>query len=200
MQDLDPFRARFPLLSSREVNMLRHPALLALLLLVIVTLGCRKAEMEEDDRPSPNLVGRLEPGVETPVRMWGRQADYVYEGTAGEVVSLSVDRATQGLDPNVQLLDPDGLPEAFDDDGGSWGNALIQKHTLASSGTYKIRLRTEEDRIGEVVVQLDVEGKGPVEGTSMITAEALTTEELPAPTPDPAANPQETPNDSTPPP
>ena len=182
--------------------MLRRPALLALFLVAAVTFGCKKEEGGEDDRPSPNLVGSLEPGVDTPVRMWGQEADYVYEGTVGEVVSLRVTSTTPGLDPNVQLLDPGGNPEAFDDDGGDRGNALIQGHTLGSSGTYKVRLRTDEDRTGDVVVRLDVEGKGPVEGT--VETIAVPVEETPAPTPlpapDPAANPPEDQNDAPTPP
>lgn len=163
--------------------MLRHPALLSLFLASGVICGC-SAENKTDQHPSANLVGRLDSGAETSVRMWGLPADYIFEGTAGEVVSLSVTSGTPGLDPNVQLLDPDDNPEAFDDDGGGQGNALIQGHTLASSGTYKVRLRTDEDRTGEVIVLLNVEGQGPVEG-------------IPAP----ATNPAEDPNDdSTPPP
>jgi hypothetical protein len=142
------------------MNMLRHPALLALLLVPGVICGCNKEETTESF-PSANLVGRLEPGVETSVRMWGSPADYVYEGTAGEVVSLSVTSRTPGLDPNVQLLDPAGNPEAFDDDGGGQGNALIQGHTLGSSGIYRVRLRTDEDRTGELAILLNVEGNGP---------------------------------------
>lgn len=185
--------------------MLRPPALLALLLVAVVTCGCTKEEAGEDDRPSPNLVGRLEPGVDTPVRMWGQEADYVYEGTVGEVVSLSVTSTDPGLDPNVQLLDPDDDPEAFDDDSGaSRGNALIQGHALKSSGTYKVRVKTDENQTGEVVVRLDVEGKGPVEGmaeTFAVPDEVLTTDASPAFPPDPTANPQEDrSDDATPPP
>jgi hypothetical protein len=124
-----------------------------------VICGCNAAE-NSGSSPSANLGGRLEPGVETSARLWGSAADYVYEGTAGEVVSLSVDSRTPGLDPNVQLLDPAGNPEAFDDDSGGKGNALIQGHALGSSGTYTVRLRTDEDRTGEVAVLLNVERKG----------------------------------------
>lgn len=148
--------------------MLRHTSLLALLLVPGVLCGCNAAR-DTDGSPSANLGGRLEPGVETSARMWGAPADYVHEGTAGEVISLSVDSRTPGLDPNVQLLDPAGYPEAFDDDSGGQGNALIKGHVLASSGTYTVRLRTDEDRTGEVTVLLNVEKKGLAPETPPMT-------------------------------
>jgi hypothetical protein len=111
------------------------------------------------------LGGRLEPGVEVSVRLWGEPADYVYEGKAGEVINLSVTSRTAGLDPSVRLLDPSESQEAFDDDSGGQGNALIRNHALRNSGEYTARIETDEDRPGEVAVLLSVGGNA--EGTAL---------------------------------
>lgn len=144
----------------------RSRSLLALLLLAAVLPGCNAEEMDEPEGPSPQLGGRLEPGVEVQVRLWGQPADYVYPGKAGQVIDLSVASRTRGLDPNVQLLDPAGSEEAFDDDGGENGDALIRDHALLHDGDYKVRIDSDESRPGEVAVLLSVDGN--VEGGTAI--------------------------------
>jgi hypothetical protein len=134
----------------------RHRILLAVLLVAGVICGCKEKEEIEVQGPSAQLGGRLQTGVPVSVRLWGEPCEYVYEGMAGQVIDLSVTSQTAGLDPNVRLFDPAGLEEAFDDDRGGNGNALIEKHLLASSGTYKIRIETDEDQHGEVSVILSL--------------------------------------------
>ena len=140
--------------------------LFAPLFLAGLVCGCAAEQMEEaPGGPSPQLGGRLEPGVEVSVRLWGEPADYVYEGKAGEVINLSVTSRTAGLDPSVRLLDPSESQEAFDDDSGGQGNALIRNHALRNSGEYTARIETDEDRPGEVAVLLSVGGNA--EGTAL---------------------------------
>lgn len=138
----------------------RSSLLLAPLLLLAVLCGCNRAEEDyEEEGPAATLGGQLEPGVPVSISLWGEPADYAFDGTAGEVIDLSVTGTTPGLDPNVRLLDPSGLEEAFNDDGGGSGDARIKGHTLASTGTYVVRLQTDEDQPGDVTVQLDIAGR-----------------------------------------
>jgi hypothetical protein len=130
---------------------------LAVLLLVAgLICGCKKEEEGEDEIPTAQLEGQLEAGIQISVHMWGEAWKHVYEGEAGQVIDLSVISNTLGLDPKVQLLDPSGREEAFDDDSGGKGNALIREHLLQSSGTYTVRVETDEDQTGDVSVVLSV--------------------------------------------
>ena len=141
-----------------------HPqtrALPALLLLASMICGCKA---EEEGGPSPQLCGRrLQSGEPIDVRMWGELCDCTYQGTAGETIQISVSRTmAPGLDPYVRLLDPSGAEEAFDDDSGSNGDALIQGHVLRSSGIYTVSIGTDENRTGELsVVLLSTAPPGP---------------------------------------
>jgi hypothetical protein len=146
---------------------LRHQsrALLAVLFLAVLIPGC-KQEYENDyevEVVTAQLESRLEPGVPDSVQLWGEVSKRVYDGKAGEVITLSITTEIPGLDPNVRLVDPAGLELAFDDDSGVEGHALIQDYLLASDGTYEVRVETDEDQHGEVTVLLS--RKGDVKGT-----------------------------------
>jgi hypothetical protein len=126
----------------------RGHTLIALLLLAIVAgvaLGCS---------PPPSLGVRLVPGREVSQKVWGKRLDFTYEGKAGEVITLRVISKTQGLDPWVQLFDPEGREEASDDDGGGKGNPLIASHALRRSGQYTVGVGSAGGRSGELSVLL----------------------------------------------
>ena len=122
----------------------RGHTLIALLLLAIVA-GCS---------PPPSLGVRLEPGREVSQKVWGKRLDFTYEGKAGEVITLRVISKTPGLDPWVQLLDPEGREEASDDDSGGKGNPLIAGHALKRSGQYTVGVGFAGGRSGELSVLL----------------------------------------------
>lgn len=129
--------------------------LLAVLLLAGSIYGCNKAEdFTEPTDVSAQLGGTLEPGIPTSVQLWGEPSDHVYEGKAGEVISFRATGETPGLDPNVRLFGPGGGEEAFDDDSGGEGAALIQEHVLGAAGTYTFRIQTDEDQSGRVTLLL----------------------------------------------
>lgn len=64
---------------------------------------------------------------------------YVYDGQAGEVISVSMD-AESTLDPYLVLYDgyPSQNPLAYDDDSGGAVNALINGYVLPATGRYYI--------------------------------------------------------------
>ena len=140
----------------------RHRILLAVLLGAGVMCGCKK-EDDFSEGPPAQLGGRLQPGIEVSIRMWGEASEYVFDAKAGQVISLSVTSGIPGLDPLVRLIAPSGAEEAFDDDSGANGNAAILEHLLASDGTYTVKIETDENQPGEVSVLLSL--AGAVEGT-----------------------------------
>jgi len=86
--------------------------------------------------------------------VWGKRLDFTYEGKAGEVITLRVISKTPGLDPWVQLFDPEGREEASDDDSGGKGNPLIAGHALKRSGQYTVGVGSAGGRSGELSVLL----------------------------------------------
>ena len=63
---------------------------------------------------------------------------YVFWGTAGETVTISMLRTGGDLDPLLRLLGTSGATIATDDDSGSNNNAEIAAYTLANSGIHTI--------------------------------------------------------------
>ncbi len=64
---------------------------------------------------------------------------YAFWGVAGEVVTVSMNRADGNLDPLVSILDSSQQIVASDDDGGGSQNARIAGYRLPTTGTYYIR-------------------------------------------------------------
>ena len=99
---------------------------------------------------------------------------YTFSGTTGDVVTIELCRTdnTGGmggtLDPFVCLLDPLGVVEIFDDDGGGmpgcdvdgpFGSSIIGEHSLQSTGTYTIIASSFQGLGGEIgTYRLEVSG------------------------------------------
>jgi hypothetical protein len=62
--------------------------------------------------------------------------EYVFFGHAGDVVNISMERASGDLDPLVTLYDGDRKQIAFDDDSGGDQNSLIKGFALPGDGMY----------------------------------------------------------------
>jgi uncharacterized protein YfaP (DUF2135 family) len=65
---------------------------------------------------------------------------YVFEGQAGDVVTIAMTASSQTLDTSLYLIDPLGVEIAANDDivAGANTNSLIQNITLTQDGTYTI--------------------------------------------------------------
>lgn len=65
---------------------------------------------------------------------------YYFTGYSGYTVTISMikKKDSYSLDPYLQLLDPNGDLEAFDDDSAGHSNSMIGYHSLRYSGTYTI--------------------------------------------------------------
>ncbi len=62
--------------------------------------------------------------------------EYIFFGRQGDVIRVSMERASGDLDPLVTLLDSDRKQVAFDDDSGRDQNALLDSFELPRDGMY----------------------------------------------------------------
>jgi hypothetical protein len=64
---------------------------------------------------------------------------YVFWGSAGDVVTINMDRTSGDLDAVLELLDENELRMLRDDDSGADQNASIERYTLTYTGLHYIR-------------------------------------------------------------
>jgi len=64
--------------------------------------------------------------------------EYVFIGQQGDVIQVSMERASGDLDPLVTLYDRERKQIAYDDDSGQEKNALLQNYVLPQDGMYII--------------------------------------------------------------
>ncbi len=67
---------------------------------------------------------------------------YYYFGTAGQRLTLRMNRTSGSMDPYIELFSPAGFRVAFNDNGGGGVNALINGYLLPQNGLYQIRARS----------------------------------------------------------
>jgi len=106
--------------------------------------------------PLGALVGRLSDGVPLQsefLSAFDRHV-YLFAGAAGQVITVTMDGVTAGVNPRMTLYDPAGGALATDDDSGGDQNARIRQVRLPASGDailqvmgaapgrYEIRLTT----------------------------------------------------------
>ncbi len=63
---------------------------------------------------------------------------WTFQGSAGDVVTISMQATSGGLDSYLRLSDPQGVNLITDDDSGGNLNSLIGGYTLPTTGTYTI--------------------------------------------------------------
>ncbi len=63
---------------------------------------------------------------------------YTFEGTAGDIILISMSATGQGLDSYLKLLDANGNELYNNDDGGLGLNSLIGPYTIPETATYTI--------------------------------------------------------------
>ena len=67
---------------------------------------------------------------------------WLFDGSDGDVVSISLVAPDDNFDAYVELFGPDGAELAADDDGGTDRNSLIDQFELPATGTYRIVARS----------------------------------------------------------
>jgi uncharacterized repeat protein (TIGR01451 family) len=89
---------------------------------------------------------------------------YYYFGTAGQRLTLRMNRTSGSHDPYLELLSPSGFRVAFNDNGGGGVNALINGYLLPQNGLYKIRARSVNNSTGgyQITTSTEAEPLNPV--------------------------------------
>jgi uncharacterized protein YvpB len=70
------------------------------------------------------------------------QDTYYFNGTTGRTISIHMNKASDTLDPFLELWSPSNVRLTYNDDGGGNLNAWIVHPALPSSGTYRIVARS----------------------------------------------------------
>jgi len=89
----------------------------------------------------PSEIPRLEYGQQILAEITDAtpSAQFVFWGTEGDDVRISMDRSGGDLNSYLELLDADGLRIVLDDDSGASQNAQIDDFTLPYTGVYFIQ-------------------------------------------------------------
>jgi hypothetical protein len=83
--------------------------------------------------------------------------DWTFEGEEGQVITIRCEAAPgEDTDPRINLLAPNGVAIAMDDDSGNGYNSIIRSFRLPVTGTYivKVDIFTE----GEYILSIDAGG------------------------------------------
>jgi tetratricopeptide (TPR) repeat protein len=81
------------------------------------------------------------------VKSGGRYV-WIFEGTAGEVITIKMSEDGSMLDTYLTLLGPDGAMLITDDDGGDGSNSMVRGFVLPETGTYTIVAGGSRDSAG----------------------------------------------------
>lgn len=89
----------------------------------------------------PETIPRLEYGGSLQDAVTGddTEALYVFWGSAGDDVRVTMDRMGGNLNPVLELLDAEQIRLVYDDDSGAEQNAQIERYELPYTGLYYIR-------------------------------------------------------------
>lgn len=82
--------------------------------------------------------------------------DYYFDGSAGQAITLRMDKRDSNIDSYLELYNPDGSLLAQDDDNGGDRNARIAV-TLRQNGRHKVIAREYSDRTGGYRISLSRE-------------------------------------------
>ena len=85
----------------------------------------------------------------------GTRHHWVFEGEAGDVVSISMVAMSEGMDTYLELFAPNGVRVMVDDDSGAGTDAAIVAFELPLSGIYRIIARGHGDEdVGKYELRL----------------------------------------------
>ena len=86
----------------------------------------------------------------------GGQHGWTFDGEEGDVVSIAVKAADEGMDCYAELYAPDDVLLTDDDDSGVETDALIEYYTLPKEGSYRIIAGNVSDEPGTYELALEL--------------------------------------------
>ncbi len=105
--------------------------------------------------------GSLDYGDSVSGRLDGTQDEWTFSGSIGDTITIAME--SRDFDTLLELIGPDGVRVARNDDGGSGLNSLIEEFTLPTTGTYTIIARGFElDAVGSYTVTLTLASSTPI--------------------------------------
>lgn len=84
---------------------------------------------------------------------------YYYFGTAGQRLTVRMNRTSGSHDPYLELFSPGGFRVAFNDNGGGGVNALINGYLLPQNGMYQIRARSLNNATGGYQISVSTQAE-----------------------------------------
>jgi uncharacterized repeat protein (TIGR01451 family) len=84
---------------------------------------------------------------------------YYYFGSAGQRLTLRMNRTSGSHDPYLELYSPGGFRVAFNDNGGGGVNALINGYLLPQNGLYQIRARSVNNFTGNYQISASTQAE-----------------------------------------
>jgi uncharacterized repeat protein (TIGR01451 family) len=84
---------------------------------------------------------------------------YYYFGSAGQRLTLRMNRTSGSMDPYLELYSPSGFRVAFNDNGGGGVNALINGYMLPQNGLYQIRARSVNNFTGNYSISASTQAE-----------------------------------------
>ncbi len=90
--------------------------------------------------PDDNRTIGYDQGLDGTISPAGDRDDYYFDGSAGQAITVRMDKRDSGIDSYVELYNPDGSLLGQDDDRGGNGNARLAI-TLRQNGRHKIIAR-----------------------------------------------------------
>lgn len=102
------------------------------------------------------------------------EQEWQFTGTAGDVVTIAMEAASNTLDPWLELRTEQGGSLAADDDGGVGQNARIDRYELSTSGVFVIVAKGWNQTVGAYTLTLSGQPGVPTSGTTLEYGEQVT--------------------------
>jgi uncharacterized repeat protein (TIGR01451 family) len=136
------------------------------------TSACALISCDNDDFRTISSSQTLN-GAMTPV---GDVDHYYYHGTAGQRLTLRMNRTSGSMDPYLELFSPGGVRVAFNDNGGGGVNALINGYLLPQNGLYQIRARSLNNFTGsyQLISSTESVPLNPTPSINFVTPSSVT--------------------------
>jgi hypothetical protein len=105
----------------------------------VLLSGCTVTPPEPFPVAANLCGGRIGYGERVTGRVWaGLRCEYTFEGEMGDIVTITMRRLEETLDPRLELQDPDEVVVAENDDYGGDQDSQIRSYLLKRGGIYTI--------------------------------------------------------------
>jgi len=141
-----------------------------LFLVVLATLaGGRSFAQGKDIRYGDTGIGTLKAGAKD---------DWHFVGSVGDVIALTVERASGDLEPVLLLHDPADRPVVGTQAASGQGSAALIQVRLAQTGPYRIQVSGSDQTAGEYALKLTLATPGGITPTPTLSATTVSPDSI----------------------